>query len=63
MLAGFLISAVGDRSCQQGYDIASQHDRVAMVEVDFELLPSTLHAGIIVKVGWRGSINRVYLFT
>lgn len=63
MLAGFLISAVGDRSCQQGYDIASQHDRVAMVEVDFEQLPSTLHAGIIVKGDPHGSFNRVYLFT
>lgn len=48
---------------QQGYDLASQHDLVAMVEVKIESLPSILHAGIIVKVGWRGSINRVYLFT
>ena|GEM_PF-3932029 len=34
-----------------------------MVEVKIESLPSILHAGIIAKVGWRGSINRVYLFT
>lgn len=34
-----------------------------MVEVDFEQLPSTLHAGIIVKGDPHGSFNRVYLFT
>ena len=63
MLAGFLISAVDGRSCQQGYDLASQYDLVAMVGVKIESLPSILPAGIIAKVGWRGSINRVYLFT
>ena len=34
-----------------------------MGEVDFEQLPSALHAGIIVKGAPHGFFNRVYLFT
>lgn len=47
--------------CQHGYDLATQHDLVTMVE--FEPLPSASHAGIIVQEEQHDSFNSVYLFT